>query len=111
MAIAKMLHLEAVLLVFFVIEGVELVNGDLVELVEVRPPLPAAAEVVVEERVRALLAEFGRDVERAERENVDAVPRDRAERRGNGLDDTRVDARTLRRRNVTPSTPSSRGTP
>ena len=58
MAVAQVLHLEAVPLVLLVVEGVELVNGDLVELVEVRPPLSAAVEVVAEERVRALLAEF-----------------------------------------------------
>ena len=100
MAVAEVLHLEAVRLVGIVVEGVELVNGDLVELVEVRPPLPAAAEIVVEKRVRALLAELGRHVERAHREDVDAVPRDRAERRGNRLDDARMDARTLRRGDV-----------
>ena len=62
-AVAEVFHLEAVRLVFLVVEGVQLVDGDLVELVEVGPPLPAAAEVVVQERVRALLAQLGRDVE------------------------------------------------
>ena len=36
MAVAEVLHLEAVLLVLLVVEGIELVDGDLVELVEVR---------------------------------------------------------------------------
>ena len=58
-AVAKMLNLEAIGLVLFIIEGVELVNGDLVELVKVGPPLPAAAEVVVEEGICALLAKLG----------------------------------------------------
>ena len=72
MAIAEMLNLEAVGLVLFVIECVEFVDGDLVELVEVGPPLPAAAEVVVEEGVRTLLAQLRRHVERAHRKDVHA---------------------------------------
>ena len=55
--VAEMLHLKSVRLVLLVIEGVELVNGDLMKLVEVRPPFPAAAEIVVEVRIGALLAE------------------------------------------------------
>ena len=48
-AVAEVLHPEAVRLVFLVVEGGEFVDRDLVELVEVGPPLPAAAEVVVQE--------------------------------------------------------------
>ena len=36
MAVAEMLHLEAVGLILFIVEGFELVNGDLMELVEIR---------------------------------------------------------------------------
>ena len=99
-AVAEVLHLEAVRLVLLVVEGVELVDGDLVELVEVRPPLPAAAEIVVEERVRALLAEFGCHIERAHRENVHTVSCDGAERGRDALDDARMHAWALRRGDV-----------
>ena len=47
--LADVLHLEAVRRLFFVVERVELVDRDLVEPVEVGPPLPAVAEVVVQE--------------------------------------------------------------
>ena len=66
-AVTEMLHLESVGFVFLVVEGVQFVNGDLVELVEIRPPFPTAAEIVVEVRIGALLAELGRHIERAHR--------------------------------------------
>ena len=100
MAVAQVLHLEAVRLVLLVVEGVEFVDGDLVELVEVRPPLPAAAEIVVKEGVRTLLAKLWRHVERAHREDVHAVAGDGAEGGGDALDHARMNARALRRGDV-----------
>ena len=42
--IAQLIDLEAVGLVFFVVKGFQLVEGELVELIEVVPPLIARAK-------------------------------------------------------------------
>ena len=90
-----MLELEAVGFIFLIVEGFQLVDGELMELVEVMPPLVAAAEGCAEVCVGNVAAHLRGDVERAHREHVHAVAGDRAQRRGNGLDHARVDVRAL----------------
>ena len=47
-----MLHLEAVGLVAFVVECLRLVDGELVELIKVIPPLLSAAKLGIQVSVR-----------------------------------------------------------
>ena len=62
-AVAEMLYLETVGLILLIIECVEFIDGYLVELVEVRPPFPTASEVIIQERIGALLAQLRSHVE------------------------------------------------
>ena len=95
-----MLHAEAVLFVLLVVEGLQLVNGQLVELVEVVPPLVAAAQLRAQVGVGYLAAHLGRHVKRAHRQHVHAVAGYRAQRRRHALHHARMDVRALAGRNV-----------
>ena len=95
-----MFELEAVGLELLVVERFQLVHGQLVELVKVRPPLVAGAQIVAQERLGDLDAHLRRDIEAAHRQHVAVVARDAAQARGNGFDDGRVYMRTLARRDV-----------
>ena len=90
-----MLDLEAICLVLFVIKGVQLVDSDLMEAVEVRPPFPAAAKIIVQECVSTLLAQFGGNIESTQSQHVDTVAGDSAECGGNRLNNTCMDAGAL----------------
>ena len=50
--ISKFIYLKAVLFVFFVIEGFQLVNSKLMKFVEIVPPFPARAKLVGKIRIR-----------------------------------------------------------
>ena len=99
-AVVQVLDLEAIGLVFFVIESIQFVNGDLMEAIEVRPPFPAAAEIVVQERICALLAQLGSNIEGTQGQHVDTVAGNGTECCGNRFNNTCVDTGALGSGNV-----------
>jgi hypothetical protein len=71
--IAELVYLKAVCLVLLVIKGVQLVNSDLVETVKIRPPFPAAAKIIIQECICALLAQLRGHIECAQCQNIDTI--------------------------------------
>ena len=80
-AVIQMLEPEAVSLIFFIMESIELINRDLMEAVKILPPFPAAAKIIIQIRIRTLLAELWRYIERAHCQHINTVAGDGAERR------------------------------
>ena len=90
-----MLDLEAVCLVLFIVERIQFIDGDLVEAVEIRPPFPAGAKVIVQVSIGTLLAQFGSHIECAHSQNVDTVTGNGTECSGNRFHNTCVNAGAL----------------
>ena len=90
-----MLHLEAVLFIFLIVEGFELIDSELVELIEVVPPLVARAEVGAQVGVGDVTAHGGSDIEGAHCEDIDTVTGDGTQSGGNALDNAGMDMGTL----------------
>ena len=90
-----MLELEAVLFVFLIIERFQLVNSQLVEFVEILPPLVAASQLRAEVGIGNISAHLGSDIERTHCKNVDAVSGYGSQCRGNALDDSGMHVRAF----------------
>ena len=73
--IGYMLKLESVFLVFLVIKGFKLINGKLVELVEVLPSLISASETCAKVSVGNVTSHSGSHVESSHCKHVYSVTR------------------------------------
>jgi len=97
--IAEFVDLKAVLLVFLVVEFLQLVNGKFVELVEILPPLLVAAKFAAKISVRDVTAHSGSNVKSTHRQHVDAVARNCAPCRRDTLYNASVDVLKNRQKN------------
>lgn len=98
--LAEVLELEAVCLELLVVERLELVVRELVEFVEVRPPLVALSHRQTEIRVGDLDSHIVAYPVTAHCEDIHVVARDGALRGHDRLDDGGVNVRALARRDV-----------
>lgn len=98
--VAKVLNLKAVSLVLFIVEGIELIASELVELVEVGPPLPVGTEVSAEVSLYDVDSHGGSYVESTHSQNVYTVTGDSAASSGNRLNNACVNAGALTCSNV-----------
>ncbi len=97
-----MLDAEAVLLVGFVVKRFQLVDGQLVELVKIVPPLVPAAQLRAQVRVGNVAPHLRRNVERAHRQHVHAVAGDSAQRGRHAFHHPGMDVRAFAGGDVNP---------